>query len=191
VPSPAATAAAAAASPAKDPRICTYFAKGQCHKGDKCRFTHVTAFPTRSTSTGWKMVKTPIAKTGPPYTPLKVEDALSYLDQIKARFDRKPMKYNQFLDIMKEFKIQSIDTPGVIRRVIELFADAPDLIFGFNTFLPPGYAIEACRNPCARWRLLGSVLGRLMLLWRRASERAYAPSGCGYEACRAEFEALA
>ena len=35
-----------------------------------------------------------------------------------------------------------IDTPGVISRVSELFAGHPNLIQGFNTFLPPGYRIE-------------------------------------------------
>ena len=36
----------------------------------------------------------------------------------------------------------SIDTPGVIDRVSTLFAGHPELIQGFNTFLPPGYRIE-------------------------------------------------
>lgn len=36
----------------------------------------------------------------------------------------------------------SIDTPGVINRVSELFSGHPNLIQGFNTFLPPGYRIE-------------------------------------------------
>jgi len=36
----------------------------------------------------------------------------------------------------------SIDTPGVITRVSELFVGHPILIQGFNTFLPPGYKIE-------------------------------------------------
>lgn len=36
----------------------------------------------------------------------------------------------------------SIDTPGVIERVSHLFNAHPDLIQGFNTFLPPGYLIE-------------------------------------------------
>ncbi len=36
----------------------------------------------------------------------------------------------------------SIDTPGVIRRVSCLFIGHPNLIQGFNTFLPPGYRIE-------------------------------------------------
>lgn len=37
---------------------------------------------------------------------LKVEDALSYLDQVKLQFGNKPQVYNDFLDIMKEFKSQ-------------------------------------------------------------------------------------
>lgn len=73
---------------------------------------------------------------------LKVEDALSYLDQVKLKFNDKPQVYNDFLDIMKEFKSQSIDTPGVIKRVSNLFQGHPELIVGFNTFLPPGYKIE-------------------------------------------------
>eukprot|EP00095_Tigriopus_kingsejongensis_P007627 maker-scaffold995_size72343-snap-gene-0.21 protein:Tk07627 transcript:maker-scaffold995_size72343-snap-gene-0.21-mRNA-1 annotation:"paired amphipathic helix protein sin3a" len=73
---------------------------------------------------------------------LKVEDALSYLDQVKYKFGNQPQVYNDFLDIMKEFKSQSIDTPGVIARVSTLFRGHPELIVGFNTFLPPGYKIE-------------------------------------------------
>ena len=71
-----------------------------------------------------------------------LNDALSYLDQVKVRFQDQPDVYNQFLDIMKDFKSQAIDTPGVIERVSSLFAGHPELIQGFNTFLPPGYRIE-------------------------------------------------
>ncbi|XP_066583983.1 paired amphipathic helix protein Sin3a-like isoform X2 [Prorops nasuta] len=77
---------------------------------------------------------------------LKVEDALSYLDQVKYKFSDQPQVYNDFLDIMKEFKSQSIDTPGVITRVSHLFKGHPELIVGFNTFLPPGYKIEVKSN---------------------------------------------
>lgn len=75
-----------------------------------------------------------------------MEDALSYLDQVKLQFGNQPQVYNDFLDIMKEFKSQSIDTPGVISRVSQLFKGHPDLIMGFNTFLPPGYKIEVQTN---------------------------------------------
>ncbi|KAK3694685.1 hypothetical protein B0T22DRAFT_78657 [Podospora appendiculata] len=71
-----------------------------------------------------------------------LNDALSYLDQVKVQFHEQPDVYNKFLDIMKDFKSQTIDTPGVISRVSELFAGHPNLIQGFNTFLPPGYRIE-------------------------------------------------
>ncbi|XP_018423714.1 PREDICTED: paired amphipathic helix protein Sin3b [Nanorana parkeri] len=78
--------------------------------------------------------------------PVHVEDALSYLDQVKIRFGSDPATYNGFLEIMKEFKSQSIDTPGVIRRVSQLFHDHPDLMLGFNAFLPLGYKIELPKN---------------------------------------------
>ncbi|KAK0215615.1 histone deacetylase complex, SIN3 component [Armillaria fumosa] len=74
--------------------------------------------------------------------PLNVTDALSYLDAVKIQFQDQPDVYNQFLDIMKEFKSQLIDTPGVIHRVSHLFFGHPQLIIGFNTFLPAGYHIE-------------------------------------------------
>ncbi|XP_055334399.1 paired amphipathic helix protein Sin3b-like [Paramacrobiotus metropolitanus] len=73
---------------------------------------------------------------------LKVEDALGYLDQVKIIFNHKPKVYNDFLDIMKEFKSQSLDTPGVIGRVASLFKGHADLIVGFNAFLPHGYKID-------------------------------------------------
>jgi paired amphipathic helix protein Sin3a len=38
--------------------------------------------------------------------PLNVTDALSYLDLVKNKFRERPEVYNQFLDIMKEFKSQ-------------------------------------------------------------------------------------
>ncbi|PWN17764.1 hypothetical protein BCV69DRAFT_285648 [Microstroma glucosiphilum] len=78
---------------------------------------------------------------------LNVKDALSYLDQVKLQFAEQPDVYNRFLDIMKDFKSQSIDTPGVIERVSTLFRGHPSLIQGFNTFLPPGYRIECSMDP--------------------------------------------
>jgi|TARA_R110002003_G_scaffold126_27_gene11691 paired amphipathic helix protein Sin3a len=74
------------------------------------------------------------------------QDALSYLDQVKVQFADHPDVYNRFLDIMKDFKSGAIDTPGVIERVSTLFAGNPNLIQGFNTFLPPGYKIECGTN---------------------------------------------
>ncbi|KAK0505793.1 histone deacetylase complex, SIN3 component [Armillaria luteobubalina] len=79
--------------------------------------------------------------------PLNVTDALSYLDAVKVQFQDKPEVYNRFLDIMKDFKSQVIDTPGVIQRVSRLFHGNPTLIGGFNTFLPVGYRIDVSADP--------------------------------------------
>ncbi|GAA5868660.1 hypothetical protein JCM8547_003773 [Rhodosporidiobolus lusitaniae] len=75
-------------------------------------------------------------------TNLNVRDALSYLDRVKLTFADQTEVYDRFLTIMKDFKSQGIDTPGVIDRVSTLFRGHPGLIQGFNTFLPPGYRIE-------------------------------------------------
>lgn len=48
----------------------------------------------------------PINAGSAQFQKLKVEDALSYLDQVKFRFGNQPQVYNDFLDIMKEFKSQ-------------------------------------------------------------------------------------
>jgi paired amphipathic helix protein Sin3a len=72
----------------------------------------------------------------------KVQDALGYLERVKTRFSSTPLVYSQFLDIMKDFKSQTIDTEGVIKRVKILFKGHRSLILGFNQFLPAGYKIE-------------------------------------------------
>ncbi|KAI0048887.1 hypothetical protein FA95DRAFT_1516785 [Auriscalpium vulgare] len=85
---------------------------------------------------------------GPPgERQLNVTDALSYLDAVKSQFHERPDVYNSFLDIMKDFKHQTIDTPQVIHRVSCLFHGHPMLIQGFNTFLPVGYRIEVTTDP--------------------------------------------
>ncbi|XP_070503686.1 paired amphipathic helix protein Sin3a isoform X1 [Chironomus tepperi] len=103
---------------------------------------NITPTLTSPTSTA----ANPAQNVGQNFPRLKVEDALSYLDQVKYKFGNQPQVYNDFLDIMKEFKSQSIDTPGVIQRVSNLFKGHPELIVGFNTFLPPGYKIEVQAN---------------------------------------------
>lgn len=97
---------------------------------------------------------------------LRVEDALLYLDQVKVEFGDRPHIYNEFLDIMKTFKTQQIDTPGVIRRVSNLFQGNRRLVLGFNTFLPEGYKIEIPSDgdgpPVAVYRAPGSNVAHIL-----------------------------
>ena len=97
---------------------------------------------------------------------LRVEDALLYLDQVKVEFGDRPHIYNEFLEIMKTFKTQQIDTPGVIRRVSNLFKGNRRLVLGFNTFLPEGYQIELPQDgdgpPVAVYRAPGSNVAQIL-----------------------------
>ncbi|GAA56196.1 paired amphipathic helix protein Sin3a [Clonorchis sinensis] len=79
---------------------------------------------------------------------LKVEDALSYLDEVKERFAGQGAIYTDFLDVMREFKMQTIGTEVVIRRVRELFEGHTDLIVGFNNFIPQAYRMDAPVSRC-------------------------------------------
>ncbi|KAF9604331.1 hypothetical protein IFM89_005912 [Coptis chinensis] len=72
---------------------------------------------------------------------LTTTDALAYLKAVKDIFQDRRDKYDEFLEVMKDFKAQRIDTTGVIARVKDLFRGHRDLILGFNTFLPRGYEI--------------------------------------------------
>ena len=62
-------------------------------------------------------------------------------------FSDKPHIYNEFLEIMKNFKAQTINTPGVIERVKNLFRGYNKLILGFNTFLPEGEGFKIELTP--------------------------------------------
>ncbi|XP_044019250.1 paired amphipathic helix protein Sin3a-like [Aphidius gifuensis] len=78
----------------------------------------------------------------PQFQRFRVEEALLYLDQIKLTFEDRPQVYAAFLDVIKESKSRSIDIPDVITRVSHLFEGYPDLVYGFNAFMPPEYKID-------------------------------------------------
>jgi len=113
---------------------------------------------------------------------LKVEDALLYLDQVKVEFGDQPHIYNEFLDIMKTFKTQQIDTPGVIRRVSNLFRGNRRLVLGFNTFLPEGYKIELPEGDgpaVAVYRAPGSSVAHVLSEGQAVPPRGPVPSQQG------------
>uniref|UniRef100_A0A0D9WBP3 Histone deacetylase interacting domain-containing protein n=1 Tax=Leersia perrieri TaxID=77586 RepID=A0A0D9WBP3_9ORYZ len=73
---------------------------------------------------------------------LTTNDALLYLKAVKDKFQDKRDKYDEFLEVMRDFKSGRIDTAGVIIRVKNLFNGHHELILGFNAFLPKGFAIK-------------------------------------------------
>ncbi|CAL8119579.1 unnamed protein product [Orchesella dallaii] len=71
----------------------------------------------------------------------KFQDAFAYLMHMKVRYRQRPQTFNDFLDIMGDFKSNRIDDQGAIDRVAYLFRRDPDMIMGFNMFLPPKYMV--------------------------------------------------
>ena len=110
--------------------------------GQNAQMPEHGGFPGYPVPPGFAMPPQQQASGPSSFRQLNVRDALSYLDQVKLQFAEQPEVYNQFLEIMKDFKSQAIDTPGVIQRVSTLFKGHTNLIMGFNTFLPPGFKIE-------------------------------------------------
>ncbi|KEH43988.1 paired amphipathic helix protein [Medicago truncatula] len=68
--------------------------------------------------------------------------ALAYLKAVRVEFQDEMEKYDEFLNVMKEFKARRIDTGGLVERVKVLLKGHTNLILGFNTFLPKGYEIS-------------------------------------------------
>ena len=64
---------------------------------------------------------------------------VKFCSEVKRKFGDQPEDYKIFMKIMKDFREKSVDTPEVIVRISHLFRDHPDLMVGFNVFLPPGY----------------------------------------------------
>ncbi|TFK77475.1 hypothetical protein BDN72DRAFT_753546 [Pluteus cervinus] len=112
------------------------------------------------------------SQQSPHSRPLNVTDALGYLDAVKVEFQDRPEVYNRFLDIMKDFKSGAIDTPGVIQRVSRLFHGNPDLIQGFNTFLPVGYRIDISADPMDHTITVTTPLGITV----QSTDYAYIPN---------------
>ncbi len=78
---------------------------------------------------------------------LKTEQVYTYIQRVKDTFRRDLGVYHQFVKI-----IGDIQNPGqcnildLVDEVGQLFDGYPDLIYGFNTFLPNNYEIEVQKD---------------------------------------------
>ncbi|CAM9720021.1 unnamed protein product, partial [Discosporangium mesarthrocarpum] len=68
--------------------------------------------------------------------------ALEYLATVRSELEDQPDVYNQFLEIMQEFRDQSMVALDVIKSVARLFRGHFSLILGFNAFLPDDHMIN-------------------------------------------------
>jgi paired amphipathic helix protein Sin3a len=68
-------------------------------------------------------------------------ESLPFLLEVREVFQDKREKYQQFLQLMLDFKDGRVDTEAVKEGVMELFKEHNHLISRFNIFLPPGHKI--------------------------------------------------
>ncbi|TBU03278.1 regulatory component Sin3 of histone regulatory component [Hamiltosporidium tvaerminnensis] len=71
-----------------------------------------------------------------------LNDALMYLTQVKEEFKGDNSSYDEFLEVMRDYKQSKLDAAGVVSAVSSLFRERKHLIQGFNDFLPKNYRID-------------------------------------------------
>eukprot|EP01084_Bolivina_argentea_P240144 403516_1 len=66
----------------------------------------------------------------------QIDDAKNFLERVKETFKNTKGVYDRFVEIMKNFKHDRLNTGGVIKEVQDLFSGHDDLFLGFQNFLP-------------------------------------------------------
>uniref|UniRef100_A0A3Q7GTM5 Uncharacterized protein n=1 Tax=Solanum lycopersicum TaxID=4081 RepID=A0A3Q7GTM5_SOLLC len=72
---------------------------------------------------------------------MTIDEAFSYLDQVKEKFPNQREKYITFLVVLMDFMRKRIDIVGVKEKAKYLFKGHPSLLLGLNPFLHKGYEI--------------------------------------------------
>ncbi|KAJ7970915.1 Paired amphipathic helix SIN3-like protein [Quillaja saponaria] len=72
----------------------------------------------------------------PPKKTVEFEEAISFVNKIKKRFQNDECVYKSFLDILNMYRKENKDISEVYSEVASLFGDHPDLIDEFTRFLP-------------------------------------------------------
>ncbi|KAJ4912071.1 Paired amphipathic helix protein Sin3-like 2 [Raphanus sativus] len=122
----------------------------------------------------------------PPKKTVEFEEAISFVNKIKRRFQHSEDVYKSFLEILNMYRKDDKDITEVYNEVSTLFEDHPDLLEEFTRFLPeslaPHSAAQLIRSQAQRYddrRGSGPPAVRRMLLDkdRRRGERAVAYRG--------------
>lgn len=70
----------------------------------------------------------------PPTVP--AYDALRYVASVKREFAGEPEKHEEFLAVLRQFRLGSLDVASTMDRLQVVFHGHADLIRGFNVFMP-------------------------------------------------------
>ncbi|KRH92685.1 Histone deacetylase complex, SIN3 component, partial [Pseudoloma neurophilia] len=84
---------------------------------------------------------------------INLSDAMSFLETVKNNYANELSVYDSFLEVMRDYKHGKLDAAGVVRAATSLFKNKPELLEGFNDFLPAEYKVD--RNYRRRVRMDG------------------------------------
>ncbi|KAK7386924.1 hypothetical protein VNO78_27300 [Psophocarpus tetragonolobus] len=73
-------------------------------------------------------------------------DAILYIKEVQHVFEDKKEEFNEFLEVLKDYKLDRTDIGAVVTKVEEILKGYEELILGFNKFLPKGYKILTQRD---------------------------------------------
>ncbi|CAN1322237.1 Paired amphipathic helix protein Sin3-like 2, partial [Linum perenne] len=82
----------------------------------------------------------------PPKKTVEFEEAMSFVNKIKKRFQNDEHVYKSFLDTLKLYRKEHKDINEVYREVAVLFKDHPDLLDEFTRFLPDNSGTAASQH---------------------------------------------
>ncbi|CAH8370516.1 unnamed protein product [Eruca vesicaria subsp. sativa] len=117
-----------------------------------------------------------------PKKTVEFEEAISFVNKIKKRFQHDEDVYKSFLEILNMYRKDDKNITEVYNEVSTLFEDHPDLLEEFTRFLPeslaPHSAAQLIRSQAQRYDHRGSDPPRMLIdKERRRRERALASRG--------------
>lgn len=80
-------------------------------------------------------------------TGVEVGDTVAYVLEVKRALGKRPDDYRQFVDVLRRCNEQQRrstdgDVQSAIRDVVSLLRTRPQLVLGFNEFVPRGYRVK-------------------------------------------------
>ncbi|KAL5494644.1 hypothetical protein ACEPAI_105 [Sanghuangporus weigelae] len=77
-------------------------------------------------------------RQGASQTSAEYQNAIKYVERIKARYKDEPKTYRLFLKTLHNFR-KDHNYRKVNRKIERLFKDAPDLLAEFKNYMPAGW----------------------------------------------------
>ncbi|KAF8118052.1 hypothetical protein N665_0006s0053 [Sinapis alba] len=133
---------------------------------------------------GFEITLDDVEEEAPPKKTVEFEEAISFVNKIKKRFQNDEDVYKSFLEILNMYRKDDKDITEVYNEVSALFEDHLDLLEEFTRFLPESLAAHSAaqliRSQAQRYHDRGSgppLVRRMLMEKDRRRERAVASRG--------------